>query len=125
MAEQPLLLGHGTLRPFIEAYLILCKSLSMIPEEKEVDTRRLMKRALAIGQQGVLQQRVHCEESVSQSYFENAIKIAQGRDLLSASRKGDSRREHLFLELGMLAANCRVLASIADSRRYDQISLDR
>ena len=124
MAEQPALIGHGTLRPFIEAYLILGKALSLIPDDKEVDTKRLMKRALALGQQGVLQQRVHCEESVSQAYFENAIKIAEGRDALSASTTEAGRREDLYLELQQLAGACRVLATIADSRRYDQVTVN-
>lgn len=121
LAQQPLLLGHGTLRPFIEAYLILCKSLSMIPEDKDVDTKRLVKRAVAVGQQGVLQQRVHCEESVSQAYFENAIKFANGRGILSGSAQKGNRREDLYLEVEILASSCRVLATIADSHRYDYL----
>ena len=65
---------------------------------------------------------MHCEESVSQSYFENAIKVARGRGLLSASAENDSGREELSLELERLAGSCRVLATMADSRRYDQVS---
>jgi glycerol-3-phosphate O-acyltransferase len=116
-----ILVGHGTLRPFIEAYLVFARALFMAPEDEEVDIKALLKQSQAVGQQGVLQQRIHCEESISQSYFENAVKIAQGRDLMRQGAPVGDERLALFNELLELRASCRIMASIVDSRRYGEI----
>ena len=57
----------------------------------------------------------------SQSYFENAVKIAQGRDLMRQGAPVGDERLALFNELLELRASCRIMASIVDSRRYGEI----
>lgn len=120
--EQPLLIAHGTLRPFLEAYMVFAKALSLVDAETEVDPNGLIKQSLALGHQGVLQQRIHCEESVSQNYFENAVKIADGRGLFNPVEDIIDKRHQLVGELKAIIVNTRFLASVTDSRRNDELT---
>jgi len=115
------ILGHGTLRPFLESYLIFARALSLIPAEGEVDTKKLIADSLALGKQRVLQHRIHCEESVSQSYFDNAIKIAESRGLFEQSAAAALGRLQWLEELRGIVANVRILASVAEAKRLAEI----
>ncbi|WP_269619586.1 1-acyl-sn-glycerol-3-phosphate acyltransferase [Zhongshania sp. BJYM1] len=115
-ALEPIL-GHGTLRPFIEAYLVLARALRMQAVGEISDQKQLINHALTLGKQRVLQKRIHCEESVSGSYFENAIKIAENQDLLKAGDEAVAGRQRWLEELREISANARLLASIADAKR--------
>lgn len=114
------LIGHGTLRPFLEAYLLFARCLSSLPTDKPVDAKRLIADSLALGKQVVLQQRIHCEESVSQAYFENALQIAEGRGLLEQTPEAIAGRKTLLLELRRIVGNVQFLASIKEARRLHE-----
>lgn len=120
--EMPILIAHGTLRPFLEAYMVFAKVLSLVENDVEPDPKELIKQSLALGHQGVLQQRIHCEESVSQAYFENAVKIAEGRGLLVPDGDIVDKRHALVGELKAMIVNTRFLASVTDSLRNDELT---
>ncbi|CAA0110029.1 Glycerol-3-phosphate acyltransferase [Zhongshania aliphaticivorans] len=111
------ILGHGTLRPFLEAYLVLARALRMQAVGEVSDPKALINHALTLGKQRVLQKRIHCEESVSGSYFENAIKIAESLDLLKAGDDAVAGRQRWLEDLRETSANVRFLASMADAKR--------
>lgn len=113
-------IGHGTLRPFIEAYLLMARSLRMENTVATADKRALIDRALTLGKQRVLQQRIHCEESVSSNYFENAIKIAENLNLLEISADIQERRQQWLDELRQITANIRYLASLSEAKRISE-----
>lgn len=113
-------IGHGTLRPFIEAYLLLARALRMENTLAIADKRALIDRALTLGKQRVLQQRIHCEESVSANYFENAIKIAENNNLLEVSEDILIRRQQWLDELRQITANIRYLASLSEAKRISE-----
>lgn len=116
------LIGHGTLRAFIEAYLVVARSLRMDTGVQDVQPKVLIDRALTLGKQRVLQQRIHCEESVSSVYFENAVKIAESLNLLQASSESPEKRQQWLNELRALTANIRMLASISEAQRLSERS---
>jgi len=124
LRELKPIVGHGTLRPFLESYLVFARTLSLIPVGTEVDIRKLIADSLALGKQRVLQQRIHCEESVSQSYFDNAVKIAESRGLLENSQSAVQGRLQWLEELRSIVANVRILASVAEAKRLAEI-IDR
>lgn len=113
-------IGHGTLRPFIEAYLVLARALRMENTLAIADKRGLIDRALTLGKQRVLQQRIHCEESVSANYFENAIKVAENHNLLEVSADILKRRQEWLDELRQITANIRYLASLSEAKRISE-----
>jgi len=118
VSSLPVILGHGTLRAFLEAYLLVAEALSLLPHTTAVDSKMLLARSHALGRQRLLQHRIHCEESVSSSYFENAIKIAESRDLLEPAEQVQSGRQQLLQELTAAVSRTNFLASLAESRRY-------
>jgi glycerol-3-phosphate O-acyltransferase len=75
--------SHRVVRPFLEAYRVLAETLVRWGVEKPVDKGRLVEQCLSLGKQWVLQRRIHNEESVSKSYFETALKLADNRRLLA------------------------------------------
>jgi glycerol-3-phosphate O-acyltransferase len=118
VSSMPVILGHGTLRPFLEAYLLVAEALSMLPAGTPVDGKTLLARSHSLGRQRLLQHRIRCEESVSSSYFENAIQLAESRDLLGTAGDVQAGRQQFLQELTDAVSRTRFLASLADSRRY-------
>ena len=118
VASMPLILGHGTLRPFLESYLLVTEALSLEPPATSIDGKTLVARSHSLGRQRLLQHRIHCEESISSSYFENAIQIAESRGLLQPGAHVAAGRQLLLQELTAAVAGTNLLASLAQSRRY-------
>ena len=121
LQDMDLLLGHATLRPFMESYWVFARALVMSPEDTPVEAKPLIEKSLSLGKQRVLQQRIHCEESVSGSYFENAVKIAEGRNLLEADEAAIAGRDVLWQELRDINSNIRFLASIMETKRLAKL----
>ena len=115
-------LGHGALRPFLEAYWIFSRALLMVADGDVIDPNGLIEKSLAIGRQGVLQHRVHSEESVSRAYFENAVKVAEGRNLFENSEEAKLGRQQLWDELTIMTNNTHALASLVESKRLRKIA---
>lgn len=121
LQSTDLLLGHATLRPFMEAYWVFARALIMSPQDSAVEPKALIEKSLSLGKQRVLQQRIHCEESVSGSYFENAVKIAEGRNLLIADAAAIAGRDTLWQELRDINSNIRFLASVMETKRLEKL----
>lgn len=115
------ILGHGTLRPFLESYLLVAEALLIMPTDEPVDKKALVNKALGIGKQRLMQQRLFCEESISSSHFDNAVKIAESRGLLiQGGDEVEAGRRQLVSELSELAARTRFLNSVTEARRFVQ-----
>ena len=112
------LLGHGTLRPFLESYLLLAEALTMMSTDEPVDKKALVNKALGLGKQRLMQKRLFCEESISSSHFDNAIKIAESRGLLLQGENVEMGRQQLVSELSELTARTRFLNSVSEARSY-------
>lgn len=121
LVSMPVLLGHGTLRPFLEGYWVFSRALVMTSSDEVVDPKQLIDKALALGKQRVLQQRIHCEESISRSYFENVVKIAEARGLFNQGELAAEGRQLLWQEFKDITSNTRFLASIMEARRLARL----
>jgi glycerol-3-phosphate O-acyltransferase len=117
LQSMKVILAHATLRPFLEAYLLIAELLSLQPPGEPLDRRTLLARSHSLGRQRLLQQRIHCEESVSSSYFDNAISLAERRGLLGAEQH-ESGRPQFLQELRVAVSRTRWLASLVESRRF-------
>ena len=125
LRHRDLLIGHGSLRPFIEAYLLLSKSLYQLPQNEEVSEKDLLNKCISLGKQYALQQRVHSEESVSSAYFENAILLAQSKGLMSPQTSTPEARAQFLDDWRVIWRTCRLLASISDTKKFqERIELD-
>ncbi len=118
------LLAHGALRPFVEAYHLTAEAAvtELQGETEEIpDQESISKTALSLGKQRVLQQRINCEESVSQTYIDNGIKLLKSKGCMVGSRAQQFQKcNDALQELGTLVRRIEFIASLAESRRTRQ-----
>ena len=111
---QPLT-AFATLRPFIEAYLVVARALVETPADEKVDRKAFVKRCLALGEQWIRQERVRSPEAVSTHMFRPAVQLAEHRGLLSPSADIAERRRQFVDELADVARRIDVV----EERTYD------
>jgi glycerol-3-phosphate O-acyltransferase len=117
-ATLPPLSAHRVARPFLESYRVVAESLLRWGTEKPVDKGELTSRALALGKQWLLQQRIRGAESVSKSYFETALRLADNRKLLGAGAGDlDERRRQLVAEIAGAIRRIDAIDALAAARR--------
>jgi glycerol-3-phosphate O-acyltransferase len=100
---------------------VLAEVLLRWGTEEAVDKKELLDRSLALGKQWVLQRRIHNEESVSKSYFETALRLADNRKLLGAggaeSAALDQKRRAFATELASAVRRIDAVDALAAARR--------
>lgn len=112
------LLAAGALRPFLESYLLLAETLAAEPPGEPVDDKALIRKCMSLGRLRALQQRISSEESVSKSYLENGLRLAQSRGLLREDAEGIGQsREEFLSELRSLVRRTGFIAAVAENRR--------
>ncbi|MDJ0698878.1 MAG: 1-acyl-sn-glycerol-3-phosphate acyltransferase [Woeseiaceae bacterium] len=114
------ILGHRVLRPFFEAYLIVAEVLEQSGIDASNEESTIVQGALRLGKQRLHQQRMHCEESLSINYFDNAVKLAENRGLLGHNKVTEAGRSAYRDELADLVNKVRRLATLAESRSLEQ-----
>ena len=83
-AIQPLV-AHGVLRSFVDAYRVVANVLAAAGADAVDDESSFLSRCLKTGKQQLLQERVFSAESISKSLYENGLKLAKYRELLTAN----------------------------------------
>ncbi|MBJ8344248.1 glycerol-3-phosphate 1-O-acyltransferase [Antrihabitans sp. YC2-6] len=82
---------HRTLRAFLGAQLVVAERLALRDPAAEVDKDSFMDECVRVGQQMLLQARLHSPESVSSELFASALRLAANRNLVDPG--GDELRE--------------------------------
>jgi glycerol-3-phosphate O-acyltransferase len=108
--------SHRVARPFLESYRVLAETLVRWGVEKPVDKKELLERCIALGKQWVLQRRIHNAESVSKSYFETALRLAENRKLFAGDDL-DERRRAFAGELASAVRRIDAIDALAAARR--------
>jgi len=108
--------AHRTLRPFIDAYRIAADVLLRMDPATKVEEPSFLAACLALGNQYVLQKRVHTSESVSKVLFGTAWKLAGNRGLLAGSDVATKRRTFAD-QLKDVVRRLDAMESLAASRR--------
>ena len=94
LSSVPLLVAHGVLRSFVEAYRIVARVLADEGNDAVDDKSALLSRCLKTGKQQLLQGRVVSAESISKTLYETGLKLAEYRGLLSANCLDERRDFH-------------------------------
>ncbi len=81
-----LLVGHGVLRSFAEAYRVVAGVLADAGDAAVDDQGALLSQCLKMGKQQLLQGRVFSAESISKAVYETGLRLAEYRGLLGANR---------------------------------------
>ena len=102
--------AHRILRPFLEAYRVVADALERTPASARIEDAAFLRACLALGKQYTLQGRVARQESVSQTLFATALKLARHRGLCGPGGEDQTDERRAF------AAELR-----EDIRRVDAI----
>ncbi len=92
LSSVPLLVGHGVLRSFAEAYRVVACVLEAAGDDAIEDRAALLAQCLKTGKQQLLQGRVVSAESISKTLYETGLRLAEYRGLLAANR-AEARRD--------------------------------
>jgi glycerol-3-phosphate O-acyltransferase len=84
LAATGFLLAHRVLRSFVEAELVVAELLLRRGDQPLTNERQFLVDCAGIGQQMLLQGRVHSAEALSGELFAAALRLAGGRKLLNA-----------------------------------------
>ncbi|HEY4417972.1 MAG TPA: hypothetical protein VGN22_00550, partial [Pseudonocardia sp.] len=90
LAGAEFLIAHRVLRSFLDAQLVVAERLAARPPGEPVVEKPFLDECSGVGQQMLLQGRLHGPESLSRELFGSALKLAGNRDLL---RHADSPAE--------------------------------
>lgn len=109
--------SHRVVRPFLESYRVLAEVLVRWDVEKPVDKKELLDRSLALGKQWLLQRRLRNAESISKTYFETALRLADNRKLLGAGQDLIEPRRAFAAELSSAVRRIDAVDALAAARR--------
>jgi glycerol-3-phosphate O-acyltransferase len=93
--RAPFLVAHRVLRSFVDAQLVVAQRLvARVPRNAERDFREkeFLDECGGVGQQMLLQGRLHGPESLSRELFTSALQLAANLDLLDPGREELARR---------------------------------
>jgi glycerol-3-phosphate O-acyltransferase len=91
LSQSRFLCAHRVLRSFVDAQWVVAERLAEHDPATPVDEDALLDRCHAVGQQLLLQGKLHGPESLSRELFASAVRLASNRGLLapdSAPREG-------------------------------------
>ena len=94
LREVQLLVAHGVLRSFVDAYRIVAAVLAAAGADAIDVESEFLSRCLKTGKQQLLQERVFSAESVSKSLYQTGLQLADYRGLLAAKRAAERQVFH-------------------------------
>ncbi|SFP31337.1 glycerol-3-phosphate acyltransferase [Geodermatophilus dictyosporus] len=92
LCGAPLLLAHRVLRSFVDAQLVVAERLAARDPRAPVVQADFLAECSGVGQQMLLQGRLHGPESLSRELFTSALQLAANLDLLDPGREDLARR---------------------------------
>ena len=117
LAASGFLIAHRVLRSFLDAQLVVADRLATRNPRTPVVEKEFLDECGGIGQQMLLQGRLHGPESLSRELFASALKLAANRDLVDAGRDELAARRQAFLE--------QIRSTVATVVRIDEIDAAR
>lgn len=97
LTQATMLVGHNTLRSFVDAQLVVAERLAARDPREPVDEAAFVEECLGVGRQLLLQGRLHGSDSVSKELFSSALRLAENRDLVAPGRDEVRREREAFL----------------------------
>ncbi|WP_409330415.1 glycerol-3-phosphate 1-O-acyltransferase [Trujillonella humicola] len=92
LCRAPLLLAHRVLRSFVDAQLVVAERLAARDPRTPVVQADFLAECSGVGQQMLLQGRLHGPESLSRELFGTALQLAANLDLVDPGREELARR---------------------------------
>jgi glycerol-3-phosphate O-acyltransferase len=92
LCRAPLLVAHRVLRSFVDAQLVVAERLAARDPRTPVVEADFLAECSGVGQQMLLQGRLHGPESLSRELFASALRLAGNLDLVDPGREDLARR---------------------------------
>jgi len=96
LERSDLLVANRVLRSFLDAQLVVAERLIARPAHRPVSEKEFLAECRGVGQQMLLQGRLHGPESLSRELFASALKLAGNRDLLGPGGADLTQRRQAF-----------------------------
>jgi glycerol-3-phosphate O-acyltransferase len=118
------LMAHRVLRSFLDAQLVVADRLAHLDPAEPVDKAALLEDCDRVGQQMLLQRRLHSPESVSRELFASALDLKDNFGLLTL-RDGEEpadlqrRRTHHLDFVSSLIERAQVIESLDAANRAE------
>jgi glycerol-3-phosphate O-acyltransferase len=96
LERSDLLVANRVLRSFLDAQLVVAERLIARPAHRPVSEQEFLAECRGVGQQMLLQGRLHGPESLSRELFASALKLAGNRDLLGPGGADLTQRRQAF-----------------------------
>jgi glycerol-3-phosphate O-acyltransferase len=87
LAKSGFLIAHRVLRSFLDAQLVVAEQLAARDPRSPVVEKAFLAECAGVGQQMLLQGKLHGPESLSRELFASALKLAANRDLVDPGRE--------------------------------------
>jgi glycerol-3-phosphate O-acyltransferase len=92
LCGAPLLVAHRVLRSFVDAQLVVAERLAARDPRTPLVQADFLAECGGVGQQMLLQGRLHGPESLSRELFTTALQLAGNLDLVDPGRDDVARR---------------------------------
>jgi glycerol-3-phosphate O-acyltransferase len=109
------LLAPGTLRPFLESYLVVAEALLLADAETAANPKGLIRFCMRLAGERALQGRIGSAESAGKAYLENGLLVARARGLGGGADAAS--RQDFHDELAAIARDVALLAAMTENRR--------
>jgi glycerol-3-phosphate O-acyltransferase len=96
LERSRLLVASRVLRSFLDAQLVVAERLAARPAPRPVVENEFLDECSGVGQQMLLQGRLHGPESLSRELFSGALKLAANLDLIDPGREELAQRRQAF-----------------------------
>jgi glycerol-3-phosphate O-acyltransferase len=101
LAGAAFLIAHRVLRSFLDAQLVVAERLAARDPRQVLVEKEFFDECGGVGQQMLLQGRLHGPESLSRELFTSALKLAANRALVTAASAGKGTAEEKAAELAV------------------------
>jgi glycerol-3-phosphate O-acyltransferase len=110
--------AHRTLRPFLETYQVVGENLMRWQPDLAFDEARFLADCMKLGNQLLLQHRIHCAASVSKVLYQTGLRLAGNRGLLEpGSPDLADRRAAFAFEVRDALRRAEAISALAAIRR--------
>ena len=96
LERSDLLVANRVLRSFLDSQLVVAERIAARPPRQPVTEKEFLGECRGVGQQMLLQGRLHGPESLSRELFASALKLAANLDLLGPRGDDLAQRRRVF-----------------------------
>jgi len=125
LSDAGFLTAHRVLRSFVDAQLVVAQRLAVRDPRVAVQQKEFLTECAGVGQQLLLQGRLHGPESLSRELFANALRLAANYNLVDPGRDELRERRVAFAaELAELVSQVAMIEEIDATNRRETVGVE-